>query len=141
MEEFTGQTIFIEIASNGSLPSGKFTVEIQIDDEELITDTYDFLQANESIIYKYNRFFEYGKRELNITVKVDTENEVNESNEDDNEQDMDFNVLTNLRLRVTGILFVLIIIFLIFRKGYISAKTQQKMSRSHIDGIIEGEIE
>jgi hypothetical protein len=141
LEEFTGQTIHIEIVSNGSLPSSGFTLEIQIDDEELIVDTHDFLQANTSLIYEYKRFFEYGKTELNVSVKVDVDNEVNEINEDDNEVNADFNVDPNIRLRYTGILVIVVILSLIIYKIRKWIMSQNKMQRAHIDVIIEGEFE
>ncbi len=141
LEEYTGQTIHIEIVSNGSLPASSFSLEIQIDDEELIVDELDFLQANSSLIYEFKRFFDYGKTELNITVKVDVDNEVNEINEDDNEVDFDFNVNTNVRLRFTGILIIVLVLSVIVYRIRRWIKRQNKIQRAHIDLIIEGEIE
>lgn len=141
LEEFTGQTIRIEIVSNGSLPSSGFSLEIQIDDEELFVDELDFLQANTSLIYEFKRFFDFGKTELNISVKVDVDNEVNEINEDDNKVDFDFNVDSNIRLRFTGILIIMIVLGVIIYRIRRWIKRQNKMQRAHIDLIIEGEFE
>ena len=84
IEEYTGQIIRVEILSNGSLPSSKFTTVITIDDEEPLEFNFDFIPANTTVTFEFERFMEYGKDRINVTVNIDQLNEVNEINEDDN---------------------------------------------------------
>ena len=108
VEEYTGQQIRIEIYSNGSLPASQFKIRIEIDEEDPIEETFDFLAANDTLLFKFDRFFEFGKTALNITVEVDIDDEVNEINEDDNFSKADINVEKNIRLRISGYLVLFI---------------------------------
>ncbi|MCY3411687.1 MAG: hypothetical protein INQ03_08660 [Candidatus Heimdallarchaeota archaeon] len=140
IEEFTGQVIHIEIYSNGTLPVSHFSLRITLDDEEY-TEEFDFVQANESIIFEYTRFMDYGKTMINVTVELDIEEEVNEINEDDNSLRGDFNVEKNIRLRYSGILAVVLVIGLISIRIRRWLKSQREASRTHVDVLIEEVIE
>ncbi len=140
-EEYTGQIIRVTILSNGSLPTGKFSLKIVIDDEEPFEKTYDFMQAGAVTVFEFRRFLNFGKTMLNVTVNLDINNDVNEINENDNFMRGDFNVLHNLRIRVS--LYMILIATLIYI-GYRVRKyliTQRDKNRQHIDAIITMEVE
>lgn len=140
IEEYTGQVIRIEIKSNGSLPVSHFKLEIIIDEEEPIEKEFDFFPANETMVFEYDRFLEYGKEKINVTIRLDIDNEVNEINEDDNEGIGDFNVNENIRLRFSVVLAIaLVILYFVFRirKWLLN---QKKVSRAHVDVLITEEV-
>ena len=44
---------------------------IEIDDEDIITNEFDFVGANVSLIFEFTRFMSYKKVKLNVTVTLD----------------------------------------------------------------------
>ncbi|MHA2249520.1 MAG: CARDB domain-containing protein [Candidatus Kariarchaeaceae archaeon] len=138
-EEYTGQTIRIEVISNGSLPAGRFQLEIIIDDESVVDQTYDFLQVNDSLVFEYREFIGYGAKTMDISVNVDVNNEVNEINEEDNKLSHEVEIKENIRIRWSfyGIVLVISVYALIrFRRLVI---TKRETTRAHVDAILSFE--
>lgn len=139
-EEYTGQKIYVKVISNGSLPASRFTLVITIDQETVIDEEYEFLQVNSSLEFTINEFFSFGKEKINITARVDVNDNVNEINEDDNSDSLDVVVNKNIRLRVS--LLVVLVLGLIFAGNRVRNRiiSRRQKIRSHVDTIITSEI-
>ncbi|MEC8705027.1 MAG: hypothetical protein VXX61_04920, partial [Asgard group archaeon] len=125
--------------ANGSLPVSKFKIEITIDDELEIVDTFNFLQVNRSLIFEIRKFMELNVESLNITVDVDVDDEVSEINENDNYKQYDFEVYTNTRLRSTIYLVILVLIGVSIKTIRDKYLQKLKLDRSSVDLILEKE--
>ena len=139
LEEYTGQLIKVEIKANGSLPVSKFKLEITIDDELEIVETFNFLQVNRSLTFEIRKFMELNVESLNITVDVDVDDEVSELNENDNYKQYDFEVYTNTRLRSTIYLVILVLIGVSIKTIRDKYLRKLKLDRSSVDLILEKE--
>jgi hypothetical protein len=135
-EEYTSQTVRVEVKSNGSLPASRFRLEITIDKKVEIDETYDFLQVNDTLVFKISKFISYGKNALNISVSVDIDDDVNEINEDDNKQSYGVKIKKNIRLRwsIYGLL-IAITTYLIYRFGKF-LRVKRRSARTHVDVIL-----
>jgi hypothetical protein len=141
VEEYTGQTIKVEFWSNGSLPSSGFKVEVSIDGEVYVDEEYDFLQVNETLSFAIKLFLNFGKKALNITAQIDTENQVSEIVEDDNKVEQNFNVQENIRLRwsIYGIIIIVALYALNRLRKWLRQK--REVNRAHVDAILQFEEE
>ncbi len=140
-EEYTGQTIILEVISNGSLPASRFNLEITLDDETIVDEDYDFLQVNETLRFEIRRFISFGVSEMNILIDVDTEDQVDEINEEDNQLSFGVKIEENIRLRwsVYGIIIIIFLIVAIRLRKLILAS--RRSTRAHVDAIISFEEE
>ncbi|MCE7737616.1 MAG: hypothetical protein GPJ54_22185 [Candidatus Heimdallarchaeota archaeon] len=140
-EEYTGQVIEVTILSNGSLPASRFNLEITIDQEIVIAREFDFLQVNETLVFSFNEFLNFGKKSINITARVDITDNVNEINEDDNSDTLDVEVQQNIRLRFSiYAVLVFLSLFIIYRIR-IRLRRNQAITRSHVDTIVNFDSE
>lgn len=138
-EEYTGQVIEVTILSNGSLPASRFNLEITIDQEIVLEREYDFLQVNESLIFTFNEFLNFGKKDINVTARVDITDNVNEINEDDNSDSLDVEVLQNIRLRFSIYAVLAFFVLFIIYRGRIRLRRKQALTRAHVDTIVNFE--
>ncbi|MCH8908967.1 MAG: hypothetical protein IH840_17930 [Candidatus Heimdallarchaeota archaeon] len=139
-EEYTGQTIKITVISNGSLPASGFNLDIIINDEEVLSQEYDFLQVNDTLEFEFDQFLSFGIESITVSVNVDTANAVNEINEEDNVLLEIINVEQNVRLRFTGFLIIMTIVIFVLYRIRISYLKRNSMKRVHVDAIIEFEV-
>ncbi|MHA2402027.1 MAG: CARDB domain-containing protein, partial [Candidatus Kariarchaeaceae archaeon] len=135
-EEYTSQTIRVEVISNGSLPASLFRIEISIDKKVEVDETYDFLQVNETLVFEISKFISYGKNTLDISVNVDVDDQVNEINEEDNKQSFGVKIKKNIRLRwsIYGLLTILTL-YMFYRFGRF-LQVKRRTSRTHVDVIL-----
>ncbi len=138
-EEYTGQKIYIKVISNGSLPASRFNLLITIDQEAVIEEEYEFLQVNSSLEFKINEFFSFGKEKINITARVDVNDNVNEINEEDNSDSLDVVINKNIRLRVSLFIALLLVLTFIAHRVRLRIIRRRQKIRAHVDTIITTE--
>ncbi len=136
-ERFTGEKIRVTFISNGSLPAGNFDLQISINGEIIVDESYPFLQVNDTIVYEFDQFLQLDDVELTVLAKIDTGDTVSEINEDDNELSKTAPVEENLRIIVTLYLIVFLILYFVVYKIYKNWKRRKKIEESKFDAILE----
>ena len=135
-EDFTGIAIAVTFISNGSIPSGAFTLTIDFLGENQLTYSQNFIQANRTLVFELKIFLDYNIKAINVSAEIDTLDQVNEIVEEDNLLDVGFDVQSNFRIIFTFYLVIAIILALVIWRIVSYLKNNRRSKSSRYDAIL-----
>ncbi len=135
-EELSSLTIYVVIKNNGTLPSGKFTVEIKINGQIEINREISYLAGLQTYMFEIRRFEGIGKHVITVDINIDPLNLIDELSETNNQANTEIHVGYNIRFRVTVVLIIAVIIYWLSKKLYSKYKLRKIKLEAEADVVL-----
>jgi len=128
--EFRTLKLDIIIQNNGTIPSAPFWVTVLVNDTLKINQKLDGLGVNETHSIPYKEFRGFGRVSLNVSIYVDSRNQILELQEFDNNVEILISFSRNWNIIYTGIVVGIVIvgfgIYRLVKKIYSKSKKKSR---------------